>query len=1058
MEPAITTAIMRIVPHVAIKSLKHFSSKLFNKDIENILINKTDFEFIIDQKILLEDLPQIEVKPLVLFLKSDDVELIVQQIYNPDFTRNNIEEIRNEFCLSFSRYFEVEITKFNSFASNIFDILIEGCKITLDKAISQGLISAHDAKTQFRLSLIEDKIDEINDNVKDIGEHITQVVNMIQSSGTMNFLNDQNITITSKDTILNEIGEWIEAAKHSWSMNNDFDEALRIYGISENKLQNHPNNELLLKVLVGKSVCFHNKGNSGMATQLLQKAKEIDEENPIVLANISSFLRVNGNIGEAKNYANKSLEYDQHCTLAKTVLALIEYEKGNLKEALRLLKEATTINPKDAYPVYSMSYVYLKENEYKEAIDYGKKAVNMEKTTPSYHQHLGDVYLEACSPKNEIYIKDEFHKEINKDFVLKSIQCFEKAIELNSSQNNEHLNSAIYPNLASAFLVNDNFEASIEFNEKAIECGIELDEIYMNLGMAHISLGNFKKCIEYYEPLVDKGIDSFVVRANLALAYMVENSLDEAELLLNTLISESPEYLHLHIHLAQVKYEKGEFQEGIETLNNASKHVSLNWEANHLLGRLHHKNENYELAAKSFKQSIEQNAEAIISREALVNLYLECKMAKYALKYAKELVVLNPDKKSQNCHNLAIIHYNMGDHLKAIGYAQKALEHDFKEVQVYRLLCTSLSIECLIDEARTFFKEGLEAYPEDVELNYNYAVLLTQIGEIDEAISILNWLSEPNINFTPAHISLSNIHYSMKNDEKAIEHATKATLNEPDDEYAHFILGNTLLKIGKVDEAVEQFNIVRKINPKTKYVISAPVEHCFSIFDLQFDELKDAINDYENGYITLAKAAENAHLSTSNALNHSNNKKVAESLNLSEVQLEQIENTTMTKINAVVDITILEILAQTGDLDLLNRAFDNVYITKEFENKVSKNLYRDEEPYSEIRKKLSILNDGWIKGLTPNKENIKFLSKLLPTEVFSEKEFEFISLAINNDAVYLTEDLLVRHKIKENISTCGIFGLLSSAIKKDLITKDEGNILYEKLVEKEYVSHFYDFE
>ena len=299
----------------------------------------------------------------------------------------------------------------------------------------------------------------------------------------------------------------------------------------------------------------------------------------------------------------------------------------------------------------------------------------------------------------------------------------------------------------------------------------------------------------------------------------------------------------------------------------------------------------------------------------------------------------------------------------------------------------------------------------------------------------------------------------MKNDEKAIEHATKATLNEPDDEYAHFILGNTLLKIGKVDEAVEQFNIVRKINPKTKYVISAPVEHCFSIFDLQFDELKDAINDYENGYITLAKAAENAHLSTSNALNHSNNKKVAESLNLSEVQLEQIENTTITKINAVVDITILEILSQTESLDLLNNAFDKIYVTKEFENMVSKNLYRDEEPYSEIRKKLSILKDGWIKGLTPNQENIKFLSKLLPTEVFSEKEFEFISLAIDNDAVYLTEDLLARQKMKEaNISTCGIFGLLSSAIKKDLITKDEGTILYEKLVEKEYVSHFYDFE
>jgi tetratricopeptide (TPR) repeat protein len=901
-------------------------------------------------------------------------------------------------------------------------------------------------------------LNDVNGQVA-IGEHITQTVNLIQSPDAMDFLNSQNITITSKDTVLNEIGEWIETAKRLWSVNNDYDGALEIYDKVYNKLQSFPNNELMLKVLVGKSVCFHNKGNSAMANTLLQKAHEIDEENPIVLANISSFLRVNKNLEEAEIYARKSLDYDSNCILARTVLALIEYERGSPSEALKLLREAANIDQTDAYPVYSISYVYFRERKFDDAIKYGEKTVELERTTPSYHQHLGDVYLEASSPKNEIYIKDEFHEKINKDFVLKSIQCFEKAIELNSSQNNEHLNSAIYPNLASAFLVNDNFERSIQFNEKALECGIELDEIYMNLGMAHISLGNFKKCIEYYEPLVAKGTDSFVVRANLSIAYLIENQLDDAEQLLESLISESPEHLYLHIHLAQVNYRKGDFEEGIKTLNSASKHISLNWEGNHLLGIFHIKEGNYDLAAKHLKQSIKQNPKAIVPREALINLYLTCKIAKYALKYAEELVDLNPDKKSFNCYNLALIYYNMCNHSKAIEYSQKALEHDFNDVQVYRILCTSLSIECLIDEAMTYFKEGLEAYPEDVELNYNYAVLLTQIGEIDEAISILNWLSEPSVNFTPAHISLSNIHYSMKNDEQAIEHATKATLNDPNDEYAHFVLGNTLLKVGKVDEAVEQFNIVRRINPKTKYVISAPVEHLFSVFDLQFEELQDEIDDYENGYITLTKAAENAHLSISNALSYLNNKKVAESLNLSAIQVEQIEDTATTKKNAIVDTIILEILAQTGDLDLLKRVFDNIYVTKEFENKVSKNLYRDEEPYSKIRKKLSILKDGWIKGLTPNKDKIEFLSKLLSPDVFSEKELEFISLAIDNDAVYLTEDLLARHKMKEaTISNCGIFGLLSSAIKKDMMTKEEGTLLYEKLVEKKYVSYFYDFE
>lgn len=1063
MEPVITSALGKAISTVVVKSLKEMSSNLFNKDLENILINKTDFDFIIDQKILLEEFPEIEVKPLAQFLKSEYVELIVQQIYNPDLTRNSIEEIRNEFCLSFSSYFEVEISLCNSFASTLFEILIEGCKITLNKAISQGLISALDAKTQFRLNLIEDKLDKINKNIKDsqiaIENDIAQMVNIIKSSGLIDFPKDQNITFPNSDTILNEIGDWIETAKHSWDVNNDFNEALRIYGIAENKLKTHPNNELLLKVLVGKSVCFHYKGNTGMANKLLQQAKEIDEKHPIVLANISSILRTSGNIDEAEIYANKALEYDNHCILAKTVLALIEYKKGNLSEALRMLKEAININQNDAYPVYSMSYIYSKENQFEEAIDYGKKAVNMEKTTPSYYQHLGNIYLEASSPKNEIFIKDEFYKKINKDFILKSIQCFEKAIELNISQNNEHLNSSIYPNLASALLVNDHFEASIEFNEKAIECGIEFDEIYMNLGMAHISLGNFKKCIEYYEPLVAKGIDSFVVRANLSLAYLIDNRLDDAELLLETLISKSPEHLYLHIHLAQVKDKKREFQQGIEVLNRASKSIPLNWHANYLLGRLHYKNEVYDLAARYFKQAIKQNNEAIIPIRDLIDLYLECQMPEYALKYAEDLVDLNPENKSIHYFNIAVIHHDMEDYLSSIEYAKKALELGYEDVKVYRLICTSLLIECLIEEARNYFDAGLKDYPEDLDLRHNYAILLSQTGDTEEAIDILNNLIESDNESVAAHITLSNIYYSLGNDEMAIEYATKATTIKPEDEYAHFILGNILSKVGRIDEAVDQFNIMRNINPKSKLVIYAPIEHILSIFDNQFDELKDAIDEYENGYITLSRASEIAHVSISNILNHSNNEKIAKSLNLSDDQLKSIEDITIKKKSVVVDIAILEILSQVGELQLLHLCFDNVYVTKEFENDIFKRLYRAEEPYREIRTKLSISKNGWIKGLVPNKESSSFLSKILPISMFSRKEIEFISLAIDNGAIYLTEDLLARYKMRDlNIPAFGLYGFLNSAIENKLIIKEAAVVLYEKLSEKKYISHFYDLK
>ena len=885
-----------------------------------------------------------------------------------------------------------------------------------------------------------------------IGHNIAQTLNVNLSEKNLSdfiaLLNERNITNELKDSALNEIGDLIEIAKHLWSANKDFNKALSIYEKAERKLDTHQNDELLLKVLVGKSVCYHSKGNASMANKLLQDAKEIDGNHPIVLANISSYLRVNGNIEEAEAYANKSLEYDQHCVLAKTVLALIEHEKGNSTEALKLLRETVNIDLNDAYSVYSMSYIYFKDNKYEDAIKYGEEAVKREKTVASYHEHLGNVFLEASCPKNTIHISADFKKLINSDYVQKSIQCFEKSIDLNSSQNNQHLNSNIYPNLASAYLVIDDVEKSIEYNEKAIECGIEVNEIYMNLGMAHITLGNYDKCIEYYQSLVDKGVNVFVVRANLALAYFIENKLDEAELLLDKLIVEYPEYLHLYIHLSQVKDKMGKIQQGIEIMNTASNNFNLNWEANYILGRLYYKAENYELSVKYFKQSIEQNDVAIEPRRDLISLYTECQIPKYAMKYAEDLISIDSENISIHYYNLGILHYEIEDYTKAIENSKKALDLGYEDVKVYRLLCTSLFNSEMLNDAKEYFEIALNLYPEDLDLNHNFAALLSKMENREEAIKILEKVIEIDANYSLAYMSLANIYFGEEDYEKAIENASKATSIEPENEYAHYILANSLSQSGKIDESVDELNEVLRINPNTKYVKYVNFEDVTDFFDTKSHNLQDKISEYENGNITLSKAGELLDINNSNLLHYLNNKKISEALNMPNEELNQIEKTCINRNNVVVDISILEILESIGELNILKHFFDNVYIAKESETEIFKGIYTKAHPYKEIKKNLVIFEDGWIKSLSISDEKILFLSKILPCDKLSKKEIASISLTIDNDCLYLTEDLLTRLILKElNLSACGLFGFLSHIIEKDFISKELGESIYEKLVE-----------
>ena len=153
-------------------------NNLFDKSIEKLVMDKADFESIIKDRILLEELPAINTRLIRQFLKSDDVELIVKQIYVDDVDKTR-EEIKEDFCLLFSRYFDVNTEQSYEFASNLFDVLVEGCQIILDKFISKGNLAAHDAKSQNRFRKLSDDLGRIDRNTQDTADIVSQFKNAI---------------------------------------------------------------------------------------------------------------------------------------------------------------------------------------------------------------------------------------------------------------------------------------------------------------------------------------------------------------------------------------------------------------------------------------------------------------------------------------------------------------------------------------------------------------------------------------------------------------------------------------------------------------------------------------------------------------------------------------------------------------------------------------------------------------------------------------------------------------------------------------------------------------
>ncbi|AKB51261.1 hypothetical protein MSBRW_2008 [Methanosarcina barkeri str. Wiesmoor] len=827
----------------------------------------------------------------------------------------------------------------------------------------------------------------------------------------------------------------------------EYEKALDYYEQARVKLEKSESKILLVKVMMGEAVCHHKKGNLSRAKNLIFEAERLDPKNPTVLANIASQLK-SENPDEAEIYAKKALEFDKNNFLAKCVIGLLEYDKGNIKDSLRTLKQASTINPNVGYPFNCMARIYSSEKDYGNAIKYGKKAVKIESDNAIFLMELAIDYMNIAFPENEVCISSDFSKMLKMEYLEKALKCLEKAKEMSESQGNNYLNCEIYTYLSRVHLAKGEFNKSIEYCEMIINSGLDTIDIYIILGEAYGECQNYDKVIEYYELLLKRENLTenhlFIVKANLATSYFYKNRLNEAEKLFKELIDENPENINLCIQMSNVLEENGKIEKAFSLLEKIDKFSQKPWDFYYMMGRLYHKKDDYESSVKYLKEAISKNSEAIPPRIYLINLYLECGMHKYAVKQAIELIQLAPT--GINFYKLASLYYEIGDYKESAVFSRKALEADYGKVETYRLLCSSLLEANKLSEAKDEFENAFTKYPDDLELKLNYSATLSALEYTEKAIEILTQIisNDPNVVF--AYKALARIYYKEASYEIALEYSKKAVFIEPEDEDAHFVMGCSLLNLGKNDEAVEEIQKVIEINPNfdSAWLIDAEkgMEYLGNLITIS----NHIIERYENGNITISKVGELLIKDTFDLLCHINNVKVAESLSLSDEKIDQLRNSPISKRDVLVDETMLGILAKTGSLDLLRLAFDHVYVIKELEDKIVIGPYLKDHPYRDVKNKLQIIDGGWIESLNPNDMIALATKKIVVENKFSKNDISFIALALDKDFLCLTEDLLLRIQLESiNKPTCGIFGFVNYAVSKNIIKQDDAEKIFTKV-------------
>jgi len=145
--------------------------------------------------------------------------------------------------------------------------------------------------------------------------------------------------------------------------------------------------------------------------------------------------------------------------------------------------------------------------------------------------------------------------------------------------------------------------------------------------------------------------------------------------------------------------------------------------------------------------------------------------------------------------------------------------------RVYILLAQNFAQKGEKEKSIEYLNFAKEALNMALELKQDYSVahyllaaVLDQLGNIDEAIERLEWLTSLTPQDFGVRFQLGVLYWKKGEIEKAKKQFEEVIVINPDYSNGRYMLGLVLDKIGEREKAIEEFEIVAKLNPENEEV------------------------------------------------------------------------------------------------------------------------------------------------------------------------------------------------------------------------------------------------
>lgn len=402
--------------------------------------------------------------------------------------------------------------------------------------------------------------------------------------------------------------------------------------------------------------------------------------------------------------------------------------------------------------------------------------------------------------------------------------------------------------------------------------------LYHYLGICYEKMGRRSKAVEYYATAIAYA-DNYRPFYRLGMLYIEMGESDEALRLLRKVKSYNPDFLNGRFYLAIAAFFSNRIEESLENFryildreeNNPGSLAGIGvikyYQGNPLqavefllrsidyapgwawgrfqLGTIYLKMGEVNAAYEQFKLALKHDPENITIKYHMALALESKKETERAEKLYDALLALKENDESNEVSIIkASIYIMRGELPEARDLLLSLLGDKTQNFEVYKRLGYIYSMLADHERGIECYREALRAYPDDIGVRYNYAVLLKEVGEEEEAERQLDEILKVNPLSSEGYFIQGIIHGRRGDLEKAEMMIKTAVELDRFNSAGRKVLINILMLNDKLTEAAAIAEEILLINPENSEVKSVLAEILVNIKNYRRAEilLRELIN------------------------------------------------------------------------------------------------------------------------------------------------------------------------------------------------------------------------